>query len=386
MDARDVAYFDNAATTFPKLPIVMQKSMEFIMQYGVNAGRGQYDIAAIANNMIKETRHKLLDLLHGKPEQTVVFTPSATIAFNMILQGQRYREGQVIYISHFEHNAVTRTLGGLKTRHRLKIRYLSMQKDSTDYDIDGIRKQFAQEPPHYVVVNHVSNVCGLIAPITEICKAAKEYGAVNVVDMSQSAGLLDINLAQLKADYCVFAGHKTLLSLFGVGGFICRSDAKLDCLLYGGTGLKSADAEMPIELPERCEPGSLNTGAIASLNAAIDYIKATGREIIESDEQKNKERLLVLLKQYENIKLVGESRNSTGIISCVFKDYAPDNVGNILNGRGIAVRTGLHCAPDAHRYLGTFGAGTVRFSVSSFTAENDFQKLKTALDIIREAS
>jgi len=279
------AYFDNAATTFPKLPSVVQATTDFVTQFGVNAGRGQYDIAAIAAKMVKDTRGKLLELLHARPEHTVVFTPSATVALNMVLQGQRWKGGEVVYISHFEHNAVTRVLHALKERYNLQVRYLAMAGDSTEYDLDAIKKQFNEMQPNYVICSHASNVCGAIAPIADICAAAKEYGAVTIVDMAQSAGLLDISLTRLKVDFCVFAGHKTLLGLVGVGGFICRTGAPLDCILYGGTGVMSKEPTMPKEWPDRYEPGSSNTTAIASLNAAVDYIKGIGRESIEAAEQ-----------------------------------------------------------------------------------------------------
>lgn len=381
----NIAYFDNAATTFPKATEVLNYANNFTKYYGVNAGRGQYDTASAATKMVNETRQELISLLNGTPEHTVIFTPSATIALNMVIQGQSFSNGQIIYISHFEHNAVTRVLHILKQKFNLKIHYLEMSSQKLEYDLAAIKLQFKQNPPDYVICTHASNVCGLIAPIEEICKESKKYGAINIIDMSQTAGLLDIRIASLKVDFCIFAGHKTLNSMLGVGGFICKKNAKINCVIYGGTGLTSGDDNMPKSLPERCEPGSLNTHAIASLNAAIKYIKRVGRQTNLEKESKNKNKLLKTLNKYKNIKIVGDNANSVGIISCVFEGYSSDNIGNILNTRNIAVRTGLHCAPGAHKILGTYPAGTVRFSVSRLNTNDDFSVLDDALRLINES-
>jgi len=383
------AYFDNAATTFPKPEEVYCFMDAFYRECGVNVGRGQYRLASQAATLVAETRSLLLDLNHC-PSKCVVFTHSATEALNIILRGIGIGNGWNVYVSPFEHNAVMRVLHHIGKSIRINVRTLAFDKDTFTYNLNGISEQFAEYKPHLVVVSHASNVCGLIAPIQGIFKVSKKYGAVNVVDMAQTMGLIDTNLNGDTIDYAVFAGHKTLYGPLGIGGFICAPNARPDPLLYGGTGADSANPDLPEFLPERYEVGSPNIAAIAGLNAALKWIQKTGIDNIRNQENANRKRLLEILMQFENVRLLPKdlhtsplNENSwTGIISCVFDGYSADDVGEILNKRGVAVRTGLHCAPAAHRVLGTFPAGTIRFSVGHFNAATDFTKLGEALNFL----
>ena len=379
-----MAYFDNAATTFPKPEIVYNYTDDFYRENGVNSGRGNYKKANSANELITNTRKSLLDLFHCSNKK-VVFTPSATIASNIILQGMKIKEKMNIYISPFEHNAIIRVLHYLNKKYDIKIINLNVDKTTMEYDYERIRYQFGDEHPDIMIINHASNVCGLIAPIEELCKMSKKYHCINIIDMSQTAGLIDANLSSDIFDYAIFAGHKTLYSEFGVGGFICKSDCELNPLLYGGTGFDSSNKELPNSIPEKFEIGSHNIRAIASLYASLLWINEIGISNIYSKEFDNKLKLLNILSKFDNIKLVPSStKNSIGVVSCLFKNLNCDNVGNILNDFNISVRTGLHCAPDAHKFLGTFPHGTVRFSVGYFNDDKDFQELEEALNYIYE--
>lgn len=381
-----IAYFDNAATTFPKPDCVYDYSNQFYRTCGVNVGRGQHYLAAKAASVVKEARTELKDLLHC-PNKQVVFTNSATEALNMILQGLTIHEGGNIYISPFEHNAVTRVLHHLQQNEKINVIQLAVDKQTLHYDLHAIENQFLEATPHWVVITHASNVCGVVAPIKEICQAAKKSNAITIIDMSQTAGLVDIDLALDIYDFAVFAGHKTLYAPFGIAGFISSFKYKPMPILFGGTGFDSANPNMPNTIPEMYEVGSPNICAIAGLLSAIRWIKQIGIENIRAQETKNKEKLMELLREYSNIKIIEPmNTESIGVVSCLFDGYSSDSIGQVLSQQSVAVRTGLHCAPYAHKFLGTFPSGTVRFSVSYFNSDEDFDVLRNALDYIEENS
>lgn len=381
----NTAYFDNAATTFPKPEEVYRFMDNFYREYGVNVGRGQHKLAAKASALVAETRKLLLEMNHC-PNKAVIFTSSATEALNVILRSVISRDNLNIYLSPFEHNAVTRVIHYLSDNFNLNIHTLAFKKDECVYDTEKIKYQFAENKPNVVIISHASNVCGVVAPIEEICALSKSHGAVNVIDMCQTMGLLDTNLNNDNIDYAVFAAHKTLYGAMGLGGFICKPDAKLEPLIYGGTGVDSANQSMPVGMPERYEAGSPNIASLAGLNAALKWIQSTGIKNIYNQEQANRTRLLALLQNYKNIKIIAaaDASNGIGVVSCVFDGYASDSIGQILSEKDIAVRTGLHCAPNAHKFLETFPAGTVRFSVGYFTSSNSFISLDKALEYIQE--
>lgn len=381
-----MAYFDNAATTFPKPECVYKGVDEFNRNLAMNVNRGQYTQSVKAGQIVNETRQMLLQLLNAEGTHSVVFTASATISMNMVLQGQDYTKIKNIYITPFEHNAVLRPLNYLKEKYNFNVIELVVDKNKMEYDLEAIKYQFQDNKPDMVIITHVSNVCGIIAPIKEIFDLSKQKNAITVVDMAQSCGLVDTNLKEVQADFIVFAGHKTLYSTFGVGGFLIKNGCYLEPTIYGGTGVQSALPKQPTTLPEKFEVGSLNTSAIASLYYSLKWIYGEKIDHIHKKEKENYEKLYKILTKYGNIKLYGVSKNSTGIISCCFEGLSPDNVGDILAKQNIAVRVGLHCAPNAHKFLGTFPAGTVRFSVSYFTTDEDFQELEKALDYIEENS
>ncbi len=381
-------YFDNAATSYPKPEKVYSYTDTFYRQFGVNVGRGQYQESSISSNIVRETRDLLLELFHCNNSKEVVFTPSSTMAMNMILLGQNWNNGDIVYISRFEHNAVLRTLHSLQQKYNLQIKYIEPDKNTLDYDFNQIKTVLSIDKPKLLIFNHVSNSFGFISPIQELCVIAKNLNIKTVIDMSQSAGLIDTNLMFTTADYAIFAGHKTLYAPFGIAGFIINKTDNLNPVLFGGTGIDSANNEMPKELPERFEPGSLNILAIAGLNASLKWIKDISIKSILENEFKTKNVLIDLLKSYSNIKLFLHSdiNQQVGIISAVFDGYASDNIGHVLSNHNIAVRTGLHCAPDSHQFMGTAPNGTVRFSIGYFTNQNDIDNLHKALDFIEENS
>ena len=377
-----MAYFDNAATTFPKPECVYEYMDKFYRESGGSAGRGQYALAQNAGSLIADTRARVKELLHC-PAKQVVFTPTATIALNIILQGIIKGGAKNIYISPFEHNAVTRTLHAFEDK--IKILQLHVDED-LNYNLKKIRYQFDAVKPDVVIVSHASNVIGLVSPVEDIFACAKKYDALTVVDMAQSAGLVDCNVGLDSFDFAVFAGHKTLYGPTGISGFVMKPEIKLPTVFYGGTGFESANQDMPESIPERFEMGTLNIVGIAGLNAALKWIAEQTIEKIYQKEEENRKRLLDILGKYEYIKIVGcvDNQKYVGIVSCLIEGISSESVGTIFNEQGISVRTGLQCAPLAHKFVNTFPAGTVRFSVNCFTNDEDFEELQKALDYIGE--
>lgn len=379
-----MAYFDNAATTYPKPETVYQSMDQFQRHTGGSFGRGNYEFSSSAKGMVDDTRKAIKQLLHCSAKQ-VVFEPSATISLNIIIQGIIKKGARYIYISPFEHNAVTRTLHHYEELGQVKVMELSVNQNLT-YDLQRIRFQFETTPPDFVIISHASNVIGLVAPVEEIFTLAKAFNAITLLDMAQTAGLVDCNIGIEIYDFAVFAGHKTLLGPTGISGFVMKPNIDLEPVFFGGTGFDSANQQMPSSLPERFEFGTMNTVGIAGLNASVKWILEQGIQTLADAEQIKRTRLLSLLSDYDFISIIGNSAEHeyVGIVSCVLDGISSDTAGQLFSERNIAVRTGLHCAPAAHKFLNTYPAGTIRFSVNSFTTYEDIEILKDALDDIRD--
>lgn len=379
-----MAYFDNAATTYPKPESVYKAMDEFYRTSGANAGRGSYGLASNAKQMIDETRMLVKQVLQC-PSKQVIFTPTATIALNMIIQGMIEAGARQIYISPFEHNAVTRVLHAYEETGRIKVAQLCVT-NTLKYDLERIRYQFEEDRPDMVIISHASNAFGLVAPVEEIFKLSKKHNAVTVADMSQTAGIVESNTGLSCFDFAVFAGHKTMYGPTGISGFVMNPEIKLPPILYGGTGIESANQDMPEGLPERYEMGTLNISGIAGLNAALKWNLEIGMQKLAAAEKLHRNRLLSILQDYRWIRPIGiyPDNEYVGIVSCVIEGVSSDSAGSIFSERGIAVRTGLQCAPLAHRFMRTFPAGTIRFSVGYFTSDADYGELETALNYIDE--
>ncbi len=281
-----MAYFDNAATTYPKPEVVYSYMDMFYRSNGASAGRGKYGASVSAGALIAETRQLIQDLMHCQTKQ-VVFTPTATVALNIVLQGLIKSGVKEIYISPFEHNAVTRTLHSYSESGQINVHKLAVTDDMV-YDIQRIRYQFESEKPDLVIISHASNVFGLIAPIEDIFKLSKQFNAYTVADMAQTAGLVDCNVGSSVFDFAIFAGHKTLYGPTGISGFIMKPEIDLPSVIYGGTGYESANQNMPRSLPERFEMGTMNISGIAGLNAALKWIDEISISNLREKETRNR--------------------------------------------------------------------------------------------------
>ena len=376
-----MAYFNNAATTYPKPAAVYEAMDTFYRQNAGSMGRGGKGEKTGAE-IVAETRMMLKELLHA-PSHEVIFTPTATLALNMIIQGMLKTNIKNVYITPFEHNAVTRVLHAYK--EQINVQVLAVNSDCS-FDLERIGYQFADCQPDMVIMSHASNVIGLITPIAKVFSLAKNYNAVTVVDMAQTAGLVDLDITQAKCDFAVFAGHKTLYGPTGVSGFLLNPAVDLPTVLYGGTGVDSANQDMPENLPARYEMGTPNMMAIAGLHAGLVEIKNMTVADLHMKEKVNREHVLKILKKHDFITLVGinDSQDYVGVISFVINGISSDSAAQLFNRLNIDLRTGLQCAPLAHKFLGTYPAGTIRISVGAYNSSDDFSQLEAALEYIED--
>lgn len=381
---KNMAYFDNAATTFPKPKEVYDFMDKFYRDFGCSFGRNNSKEQQTVAKIIADTRNKIKKLLHCE-NKFVIFTPTATLALNMIIQGLLRQKIKNVYITPFEHNAVTRVLEHYAKDNKITVSQLKVDKNY-HYDLNSIKYQFDALNPDLVIMTHASNVTGLVSPVEKIAELSKEYGALNLVDMAQTAGLIDINVGLDSIDFAVFAGHKTLYGPQGISGFVMKNGIKLTPIIYGGTGFDSANQEMPNSIPERYEVGTVNTHAISGLYASLNWIEKIGIKNIYEQEKRNRQKLIDILSNYDFVNIVGNNNNLSyvGVVSFVIKGLSSDSAGRIFAENNIVLRTGLHCAPLAHKFLGTFPAGTIRLSASYFTTDKEYEELITVLDYIED--
>lgn len=368
-----ISYFDNASTTFRK-PRVVYNAAKAYKKYGANLSRGNNQ--SKCKEMVETTRKNIKKLVGANDNYEVAFCQSATYMINQIIKGLDYTKIKTIYISKFEHNAVLRVVNQIKIDHKLEIEILAT--NGHELDVSKIRKQFQDKKPDLVIVCHVSNVCGLIQKYEKVFEYAKKQGALTILDMAQSCGLVKTNLQNNNIDVAIFAGHKTLYGFAGIGGAIIRKGIKVKDIIQGGTGIDSANEEMPKNLPTRLEPGTQNINGIFSLYYSTKYLLKMGMNKIEQRERRNFLRLKKILS-LSKVFIPIIIDNATTIISCVPTKHQPDNYEDFFNKRNIAVRIGLQCSPIAHKTLGTYPAGTIRFSVGLFTKEREFRALYKAI-------
>lgn len=375
-------YLDNAATTFPKSEAVYKAMDDANRRFAVNAGRGSYKLAREANAIIDDTKERLLRLVSASSTSKVVFTPSITISLNMILQGITWQKGDVVYVSPYEHNAVARTLEKLKNDFQIVVKLMPLTEEF-DINLPLLESLFITDRPKCVCCTGVSNVTGYILPTKEIFKAAKECGAITILDSAQSLGIIEQNLDDI--DFLAFAGHKTLYGPFGIGGFIDNSRVKLKQVIVGGTGSNSLILSMPEETPNRYESSSPNIVAIAGLNAALEELDVNHNFKFEKELT---EYAIEKLEGISNIRIYKSKKmdSQIGIISFNIRNsgLSADDIGNILDEEfGIAVRTGYHCAPYIHNLLGDIEySGTVRIGLGKFNTREHIDALCDALENI----
>ncbi|MBQ7415690.1 MAG: aminotransferase class V-fold PLP-dependent enzyme [Oscillospiraceae bacterium] len=342
-------YLDNGATSYPK-PAPVRHAVLDAMLRCANPGRGGYGAAMEAARRVYDCREAASQLFDCDPEQ-VVLTSNCTHGLNIAIR-TLVKPGSRVVVSGFEHNAVTRPLYALGAKitvagHRL------FDQENTLEEFEAALRAGAKA----AIFTHVSNVFGYILPVEELGRLCKKYAVPFVVDAAQSAGAMDISLRQLGADFIAMPGHKGLLGPQGTGLLLCAGVP--EPLLYGGTGSDSVRQDMPQQLPERAEAGTVNVPGIAGLTAGLRYVHSMGAKAIGLREQKQARAAAQGLKSL-GIRVFSGAHQAGTVSFLPAMDC--EELAQRLAQRGIAVRAGLHCAPLAHKSAGTLGTGTVRIS------------------------
>ena len=359
-------YLDNGATSFSK-PREVYRAVGEAMRSCANPGRGGYKAALEASRRVYGCREAAAELFDCRPEQ-VVLTASCTHGLNIAIRSLVKPGGRVV-VSGFEHNAVTRPLHALGAKLTVAGRKLFAWEDTLERFAEAL-KQGADA----AVFTHVSNVFGYILPVAEMARLCRERGVPFILDAAQSAGTLPVSLKSLGADFIAMPGHKGLLGPQGTGLLLCGGEARP--LLYGGTGSASLRQEMPDDLPDRLEPGTLNVPGYAGLAEGLRYVKRTGVENIFRREHRELQRCVRGLRQQGVRVFAGEHQAAT-------VSFLPgmdcEEAAQKLAQRGIALRAGLHCAPLAHESAGTLDTGTLRVSFGHDAAPNQTAALLQAV-------
>lgn len=360
-------YLDNGATSFPKAPGVVENITKYLVDIGGNVNRGAYDASYEAENIVFETRELLCKLFNFDKAENVVFTRSITESLNVILKGY-LKKGDHLIVSSMEHNAVMRPLSSLE---KLGVSY-SVAKCNSLGELDtSCLTPLVKPNTRAVVMTHSSNVCGTVLPLEEVGSFCRNNNLTFIVDSAQTAGFLDIDMERLNIDILCFTGHKGLLGPQGIGGFLIREHLveKVSPLIEGGTGSLSEYEVQPKYMPDKFESGTLNIPGIYGLNASLKYILNEGIKSIKAKELELTQIFLKEVSKIPQLEIIGLKtiENRTAVISLNFPNQDNGEIAYLLSkDYGISTRCGLHCAPSAHKSLGTFPDGTVRFSFSSF--------------------
>ena len=372
-------YLDNAATSFPKAPGVAEAMVRTLNETGGNPGRSGHSMAVAAQGIVNDTRHRLATLLGAPDPNRIVFTANTTDALNKALFGL-LRPGDRVVTTSMEHNAMIRPLAAL-TRREVTVKRVVGAPDGS-LDLDDLARALKAHPTRLVAMIHASNVSGTILPVQEAARLAHDLGALFLLDAAQTAGLLPIDVRELGVDLLALPGHKGLLGPQGTGALYVADGVTLTPQRYGGTGIRSEDECMPDELPEGLEAGTLNTVGLAGLGAALRFLSERGVAAVRAHEIELTKRLLDGLSNIPGMRVhgVADPCRQVATVSISLRDWEPVDLAAVLDSSfGIAVRAGLHCAPDAHRTLGTFPSGTVRLSAGCFTTTDDIDQALAAL-------
>lgn len=379
-------YFDNGSTSFPKAPGVGEAVGELICRGAFNINRGGYAGAYEVAGAVFETRELLTQLFGFDGDcKNAVFTPSVTYALNTVLKGF-LRPGDHVVTTSMEHNAVLRPLGQLA---KAGVRFDAAQAEN-DGTLDPERIEALITPAtRAVVMTAASNVCGTCLPLAAVSEICTRRGIRFIVDSAQAAGLFPLSMDELHIDALTFTGHKSLLGPQGVGGMILRPDfaQEIEPLVSGGTGSMSDSEEVPPFLPDRFEPGTLNLPGIIGLHTALLFLQKTGIDALREHDLRLTARFLEGAHSLPGVRVVGlpGTKGRAPIVSLDFGERDNAAVSFTLdNEHGIMTRCGLHCAPRAHKSLGTFPQGTVRFSFGYGNTEDEVDECLSVLRSITE--
>ena len=383
-------YLDQASTSFPKAPGVAQAMMDYQTMNGVNVNRGCYSSAYSAEEVIYETRQLLAELFHFSKCKNVIFTPNVTTSLNFILKGF-LKPGDHILVSAMEHNAVMRPVVQLASS--------GISFDRIPCRTDGSMilekvEELIRPETKAIVTLHASNVCGTRMPLDALGEICQRHQLYFVVDSAQTAGIVPINMDKMHIDALAFTGHKGLRGPQGTGGFLVSQELaeQMEPLISGGTGSVSHTEEIPDFMPDRFESGTPNLPGIYGLHEALLYLKTHSLQAINEKELSLTgyflEQLQALDDTGRHIRIIGKKdlTDRNAVVSIQTPEIDMSQVAwQLDNEYGVMTRVGLHCAPNAHKTLGTYPAGTIRFSFGPENTKNELdfaiQGLKKILDL-----
>ena len=376
-------YLDNAATSFPKPRGVIDTVTRYLNEIGGNPGRAAHASAREASKLVDRTRRLLASLLGNVDPSRIIFAPSTTVALNLAIKGL-LRSGDHVLATSMEHNSVLRPLNGLA---RLGVTH-SLIPCSSSGELDPADiLPLIQPQTRLIALVHASNVTGNLIPVGEVGKIARERGILLLVDAAQTIGKIAIDPEKLFVDLLAGPGHKGLLGPMGTGFLYVKPGLELEPLWEGGTGTQSESLKQPETWPERFESGTCNAPGLAGLAEGIAEVQQLGFEAIATHERRLVEVLLEGLSQFPQIIIYGprDRRSCTGTLSFNVQELDCSEVAHILDtAYAIAVRSGLHCAPAAHRTIGTFPHGAVRVSVGPYNTEDEIHTFVKAIAEIVE--
>ncbi len=380
-------YLDNSATSWPKPPGVARAMLHFLEEIGANPGRSAHRLAVESGRVVYGARETVARLFNAPDPLRVVFGANVTEALNLALQGF-LQPGDHVITSSIEHNSVMRPLRALE---RQGVRVTLVQCSPEGCLDPGDIKKALRPNTAMIALNHASNVVGTLLPVAEVSHIAREHDLLLLVDAAQTGGAYPIDMQADGIDLLAFTGHKSLYGPMGTGGLIFgeRVDsARLEPLKRGGTGSRSEREEQPEFLPDLCESGTPNAVGLAGLHAGVDWVLDQGVRTIRAHEMALTQTLLDGLASIPGVTVYGtqDARRQTATVSFNIAGMEPSEVGLRLDEEyGVLCRVGLHCAPAAHKTLGTFPAGTVRFGLGAFnTAEEITAALQATADLARE--
>lgn len=373
-------YLDNGATSFPKAPGVGEAMLDYVNNIGANVNRSTYEASSEAELVLMECRERLCTLFGTEDITHAVFTPGMTAGLNMLLKGF-LSPGDHVIVSSLEHNAMMRPIRQLEAQG---VEFSRIPADSRGITDPKDILPLIRPNTRLVAIMHASNVCGTLLPVKEISDICRERGLPVILDAAQTAGHYPVNMKELGLSALCVPGHKGLLGPQGIGALMLDEEfaKRVEPLISGGTGSASDSELLPPYMPDRFESGTLNIPGIFGLNAALGFILDKGVQVFRAHEEKLTERFIDGLEGLP-LRLAGtkEISKRVGVISIDFTGHDNAEVAYELDKRGIMTRCGLHCAPSAHKTLGTFPQGTVRFSIGYANAECD---VDAAISAIKE--
>lgn len=375
-----MVYFDNAATSFPKPQIVYDTIIEAMTTYGANPGRSGHKIALKSSRGIFDTRLQISKLFNIKNPMDVILTFNCTESLNMAIKGV-LKPGDHVITTSMEHNSVLRPIVFLES---LGIKHTIVQGDIMGIVNPGDIEKAILPETKMIVTTHISNLTGTIQDIQSIGNIAKSHGLIYLVDGAQSAGAYDIDVEKMNIDMLAFPGHKSLLGPQGTGGLYVKEGIEIKEIFQGGTGSISHSLTQPDVMPDKFESGTPNAPGIIGLGAGIKYIMETGMSNIRRKEEELTKHFIEEVSKIEKIKIYGplDIKYHGPVVALNIGDADSSEISYILDDEyDIAVRPGLHCAPLAHKTIGTFKQGVVRFS---FGYENTHEEIEQGIKALKE--